>query len=320
MKRFLSFFVCFFMLSSLFIVTTHATSNIHLNSNESRYISNVPFIISGDVYINNNKCHDDNENTFSVIVVSQASTVRAPWGCDVIYDQTETQVVQASNNNHSRDNSCTVWPRGSSGNGNNTTEETWQSYRWRQLQSNQYLLVQSGVVYWNFTSQSNQNSINITKNTTISTTQIVWIKVTSNNARLYNYDPGYEEIQLSPSSSQPQQDEGEWIYKTIPPMGYSTGWIWAFTDGVWLDLKQSCNNGLVVKNNSNHSTRIKCKKANPNDARDKKIVTVYSSGNDVNLIKRVYARTIGVPEGDLSYREIFLNTNTTNPKSPLVPN
>lgn len=94
----------------------------------------------------------------------------------------------------------------------------------------------------------------------------------------------------------------EWLYSSIPPWGFSTGWCEASLNGHWVDLKQSCNNALVVWNRSNERINIRYKRSNPADSRDRSLVTIYGSGNSLESIKSVYASQMGVPINHLSVR------------------
>lgn len=101
----------------------------------------------------------------------------------------------------------------------------------------------------------------------------------------------------------PDSDSNEeWLYSSIPPWGYSTGWIEASINESWVDLKQSCNNALVVANRSNDRIQIRYRRSNPNDQRDRSLVTIYGSGNSLESIKSVYASQMNVPISHLTIR------------------
>ncbi len=331
MKRFLVFFVCCFIVLGGFITLVRAEPQSRPVSNGSKCWVEVGEIISADIFVSDPSCgnrgeklHDDNENTYSVIVVNQRAYFEFPYGGGTVWKNTTVDNVENDIRRYhpswTRDMTCTVWPRGSSGNypQQPVNDGDWPALQWKQLLVNQFLVVQSGTTYYNFTSQGqNTNSLNIIKPTTIITTQAVWIWTTT-TAKLYSYDPGYEKITLSPgTNTNPQQEEG-WLYGTIPAYGFTTGWIEAYLNGAWVDQKQSCQNGLVTENNSAQAVQIRYKKADPNDPRDRKLVTIYSSGNSLESIKTHYANTIGVPVNHLSVRKIFLNPNAKElPNTPL---
>lgn len=299
------FLVMSLFASSLFTGVANANSNIHIDNGHSKYVSVVPAVITGDVKINNEKCYDDSSSTFSVIVLNSPATVYAEWGCDIVYDQTESQIVsQKQSEGRTRDQTCLSWPRGSSSQPDSTD---WPLGIWKQLYPGQFLVVPSGITYYNFTSQStNTNSINIIKNTTITSTQTVWIWVTT-SAKLHTTDPGFEKIQLSPGT-QPQEEEQGWIYSSIPAYGFSTGWVEIEINGSFVDFKQSCLNPLVVENNSNNSIRIRYKQTTTSDPYYKrKLVSIYGSGNSLQSIKTVYANEVGCSISHLSIRKIFPN-------------
>jgi hypothetical protein len=104
--------------------------------------------------------------------------------------------------------------------------------------------------------------------------------------------------------SHSSDDSEEWLYSSIPPHGFSTGWVEAYLNGAWVDLKQSCNNALVVWNRSGERIQVRYKRSNPNDPHDRSLVTIYGSSNSLESIKNVYATQMGVPVSHLSVRQI----------------
>lgn len=330
MKRFFAVFVVLSLLSlSLLVVPkmVGAEAQSRPVSNGSKCWVEVGEIISADIFVSDPSCgnrgeklHDDNENTYSIIGVNQRAYFEFPYGGTIWKQTTMSQVENDVHRYHpswSRDTTCTVWPRGSSS-PSQPDSTNWPSYQWKQLFVNQFLVVQSGSIYWNFTSQNRTSSfVTISRTTTITTTATVWIWTTI-AAKLYQNDPnlGYEKVVLSPPTN---TDPDEWLYGSIPTGGYATGWLEAYLNGSWIDQKQSCLNGLVTENNSKQTVQIRYKQADPSNPHDRRLVTIYSSGNSLETIKTHYANTLNVPVSHLSVRKLFLNPTSTNP-STLLPN
>ncbi len=318
MKKFLVFVLFLSLFVAVLPRITHAEPQSRPVANGSKCWVEVGEIVSADVFKSDSSCgnrgdklHDDSELTYAVFPVNERSYFEFPYGGTVWKNCTLADVendIHRLHSNWTRDQTCLSWPRGSSGNyPQQPANENWPTYQWKQLMVNQFLVIPSGLVYYNFTSESqNTNSINIVKNTTIVSTQTVWIWVTT-SARLYTTDPGYEKITLSPGSNTQPQDEEGWLYSYIPPRGFCTGWVWVYQNNNWVDFKQSCLNGLVVQNNSDQQVRIRYQQADPANPRDRKLVTIYGSGNSLESIKTVYANTINVPVNYLSVRKIFPN-------------
>lgn len=330
MKKFLSFCV-FFVFLAISLNSAFATTAESVPTGTKRWVER-GCIVSADTKRLQDGCNnfveamygDDNEQTYSRFIVNERVYLEFPWGGTVWPSGTTIEEVDRDvlkyHPGWTLDRKTTEWPRGSTPSGSTwygsggssqqpVNDGDWPALQWKQLLVNQFLVVQSGTTYFNFTSQGqNTNSLNIIKPTTIVTTQAVWIWTTT-TAKLCSYDPGYEKITLTPgSNTNPQQEEG-WLYSNIPAHGYATGWLEAFINGSWVDMKQSCLNGLVVENNSNNQIQIRYKKADPNDPKDRRLVTVYSSGNSLESIKTHYANVLGVPVNHLSFRQIFLSPN-----------
>jgi len=321
MKRFLVFFVCCFIVLGGFITLVRAEPQSRPVSNGSKCWVEVGEIISADIFVSDPSCgnrgeklHDDNENTYSVIVVNQRAYFEFPYGGGTVWKNCTVSDVENDvkrfHPSWTRDQTCLSWPRGSSGSGCQPSNETdWPAHQWKQLLVSQFLVVPSGTTYYNFTSQgTNTNQIVTIKNATLITTATVWIWTTV-NSKLYNYDPNYEKITLSPgSNTNPQQEEQGWIYSSIPAYGFSTGWVEIEINGSFVDFKQSCLNPLVVENNSGNSIRIRYKQTTTSDPYYKRqLVSIYGSGNSLQSIKTVYANEVGVTVSQLSVRKIFPN-------------
>lgn len=325
MKRFLAFLICFFVfLGGLSSIVRAEPVSEPVPARNYKWVE-PGVIVSADTFRCDPSCNnkieqlcDDNENTYQRFIVNQRVYLYFEWG-GTIWSNCTIQDVDASvlreHPNWTLDRKTTEWPRGSSG-GNcpqqPQQDSDWPVSQWKYLNVNEYLHVSSGIVYYNYTSQSvNTNSISITKNTIINTiNRSVWIWVTTSGAKLYTSEPsyGYEKITLSPpTNTNPQEEEG-WLYSYIPPHGFSTGWIWVYLNNNWVDFKQSCLNGLVVENNSDQQIRIRYQKADPADPRDRRLVTIYGSGNSLESIKSVYANTINVPISHLSVRKVIINS------------
>jgi hypothetical protein len=322
MKRFLVFLVCFFVFLGSLTTLVHAEPTSRPIPERTNSWVEIGEIISADVFISDPSCnnrgeklHDDSEHTYCVIQVNQRTYFEFLYGGTVWKNTTVENVENDIKRFHSswtRDMTCTVWPRGSSG-GNYPQQPSgdtdWPAHQWKQLLINQFLVVPSGTTYYNFTSQgTNTNQIVTIKNTTLITTATVWIWTTV-NSKLYNYDPNYEKITLSPgTNTQPQQEEQGWIYSSIPAYGFSTGWVEIEINGSFVDFKQSCLNPLVVENNSGNSIRIRYKQTTTSDPYYKRqLVSIYGSGNSLQSIKTAYANEVGVTVSQLSVRKIFPN-------------
>lgn len=333
-------FLVFLLFVSLFLAVlpriTHAEPQSRPVANGSKVWIEVGEIISADIFVSDPSCgnrgeklHDDNENTYSVIAINQRGYFEFPYGGGTIWKNcTVSEVENDVRRYHpswTRDQTCLVWPRGSSGGScpqQPAGETEWTSNQWGSLNPGQWILVNSGIVYYNYTSQSqNTNRIYVERPTLISTTtRSIWIWTTLAGAKLYQNDPnlGYEKVLLSPPTNTDPQDG--WIYGYIPAHGFSTGWVWAEINGSFVEMRQSCLNGLVVENNSASPIRIRYKQADPSNPKDRNLVTIYPAGNSLEAIKTHYANVLGVPVNHLSFRQIFLSPNAIKNPNTLLPN
>ena len=291
MKKFFVFFLVVSLLSFLVVPKlVHAEPQSRSISNGAKVWIEAGEIVSADVYKSDASCGnrgeklcDDLENTFCVFQVNERAYFEFTWG-GTVWSQTTVSNVESDikryHPNWTRDQTTTVWPRGSSSQPGSTD---WPLGIWKQLYPSQFLVVQSGITYYNFTSQSQYtNSISITKHTTITTTTTVWVWTTV-SAKIHTIDPGYEKITLTP----PTNAQNEQYTETLLYAGQRvTGWIWVYDSSrsEWIQQWDShCENPLFFVNQSGTTIKIRYEK----NGVSKKKVTIYNADYPTNENLRI---------------------------------